>query len=118
MGSSPQRALGIPPATAHAGFRHRTGWYGRNRERRCAHDADRRRTKTQAQRIPAPAPQPRGILRPVRSPGLCREGQQAPVHRLHRARMRELPRDGGARMVRPPGVGHTTQRLRHRCAIF
>lgn len=28
------------------------------------------------------------------------------------------PRDGGARMVRSPGVGHTTQRLRHRCAIF
>ena len=120
MGRPAQRSFGLPAAPAHAGLRHRTT--GRLRtgpgRRRGAHAADRRRTEAQTQRLPPPAAQPRRILRSQGGRGIRRQGRQAALHRLHGPRMRQLPRNGGPRMVRPAGAGHPAQRLRDRGALL
>ena len=117
MGRPAQRPLGLPAAAAYAGFRDREGSAGPFGHR-SAHAADRRGTETQAQRFPAPAPRPRRILRPERSRGLCRKGRQTALHRLHGARVRQLPRNGSPRMGRPASARHPAQRLRDRGALL
>ena len=108
VGRPAQGALWIPPADHHAGFRPRSQYRGSSRR-----NIGQRYREAQVQRLSPPPARTRGIFRPGGGGSLCRQGRETPVHRLHGPRLRELPRNGGPRMVRPRGAGDPAQRLCH-----
>ena len=84
------------------------------------HPAGRNRNAAQPQicRLPAPAPRSGGVLRPAGSRSLCSPGRQTAFHRFHGARLRELPRNGIARMVGSGSVANLARRLCDRGALL
>ncbi len=76
---------------------------------------DRRSSRVRSPQVRRPlASPPRhlGVLRLRAGSGLRRSAEEALVHRLYRTRLRQLPRDGGQRVVRPRGTTATQARLR------